>query len=407
MTNVIHAPALSSPIPDGWRWSLLQDVCSVFDCPHSTPQLASEGPYLARSQDIRSGVFSTDSAARVTEQTYLDRTARAVPSHGDLLFSREGTYFGIAAEIPASTRVCLGQRMVLMRPLPDVLDFQFLKYWLNSPIMVQHVRGFRDGSVAERLNVPTIKSLAVLLPPIGEQRVIAQSLSVLDQKIELNLRMNQTLESITSNIFNAWCSDATNGQSTKFRLLASISRDIINPSENPDEIFDHYSIPAYDQSRGPTAEGGVQIRSSKFLVHPDCVLLSKLNPRIPRVWMPTIGSDRRAICSTEFLVLRPTEISSREFIFGVCNSREFRDHFAMMVTGTSGSHQRVKADYLERMEVGLPPTEVVAEYTETVAPFHERYASNLVESQTLMMLRDALLPKLISGNLRIHAKEGS
>jgi type I restriction enzyme S subunit len=297
--------------------------------------------------------------------------------------------------------------MVLMRPLPDVLDFQFLKYWLNSPIMVQHVRGFRDGSVAERLNVPTIKSLAVLLPPIREQRVIAQSLSILDQKIELNLRMNQTLESITSSIFNAWCSDVRNGKSTKFGLLASISRDIIDPSENPDEIFDHYSIPAYDQSRVPTAEEGVQIRSSKFLVHPDSVLLSKLNPRIPRVWMPTIGSDRRAICSTEFLVLRPTEISSREFIFGVCSSREFRDHFAMMVTGTSGSHQRVKADYLERMDVGLPPTEAVAEYSETVAPFHERYASNLVESQTLVILRDALLPKLISGNPRIRAKKGS
>ena len=66
-----------------------------------------------------------DGAAHVSEQTYLDRTVRAVPSHGDLLFSREGTYFGIAAEGPAGTKVCLGQRMVLLRPNPKCLIFSF------------------------------------------------------------------------------------------------------------------------------------------------------------------------------------------------------------------------------------------------------------------------------------------
>lgn len=123
--------------------------------------------------------------------------------------------------------------------------------------------------------------------------------------------------------------------------------------------------------------------------------------------MPKLGTDRRAICSTEFLVLQPTEVSSREFIFGVCNSSEFRNQFAMMVTGTSGSHQRVKPDHLERMEVPSSPSELMAKYTETVSPLYDQYASNLTESRTLAMLRDALLSKLISGDLRITAQEGS
>src|ERR1019366_1130030 len=143
--------------PNGWRWARLADVCEgVYDCPHSTPILSDIGPFLARSQDIRSGVFRTENPARVTEKTYVERIARAEPREGDILYSREGTYFGIAAEVPPRTRLCLGQRMVLLRADLACVSPRFLRYWLNSTFMSAHVAGFRDGTVAERLNMPTI-----------------------------------------------------------------------------------------------------------------------------------------------------------------------------------------------------------------------------------------------------------
>src|SRR2546421_722729 len=82
------------------------------------------------------------------------------------------------------------QRMVLLRPDENKANFRFLRYWLNSPLMAGHIHGFRDGTVAERLNMPTIRGLPVALPPLVEQRATASVLGSLDDKIELNRRMN-------------------------------------------------------------------------------------------------------------------------------------------------------------------------------------------------------------------------
>jgi type I restriction enzyme S subunit len=207
-TKMLHVPAAYGEPPKGWSWSRLDEVSEgVFDCPHSTPKLTDAGPFVVRTQDIITGVFRPDQAGRVSEETYADRVARVTPSYGDLLYSREGTYFGIAAEVPPKTRVCLGQRMVLIRADRHRLDFSFLRHWLNSPIMAAHIHGYRDGSVAERLNLPTIRALPVLIPPLAEQKAIAVVLGALDDKIELNRRMNATLEAMARALFQSWFVD--------------------------------------------------------------------------------------------------------------------------------------------------------------------------------------------------------
>jgi type I restriction enzyme S subunit len=183
--------------------------------------------------------------------------------------------------------------------------------------------------------------------------------------------------------------------------LATLSRDSLNPGEFPDETFDHYSIPAFDEGRTPKPEAGDTIKSNKFIVSPDCVLVSKLNPRIPRVWLPDLRSANRAICSTEFLVTTPKRGVSREFLFCLFTSESFVSVFATMVTGTSGSHQRVKPESLLGMDAVIPPQSLIQSFTETTAPLLKRINHNIAESRTLAALRDALLPKLLSGELRV------
>ena len=158
---------------------------------HSTPKLSDSGPLVVRTQDILSGVFRTDQAGHVSEETYRERTKRAEPTHGDLFYSREGTYFGIAAEVPRNYRVCLGQRMVLLRPNSQAVDFRYLRFWLNSPVMpklifmVSVTDQWRNGSTCQQYGI-----LPVLLPSrlIPEQCAIAHILGTLDDKIELNRR---------------------------------------------------------------------------------------------------------------------------------------------------------------------------------------------------------------------------
>jgi type I restriction enzyme S subunit len=146
-------------------------------------------------------------AGHVTRATYEERIARAEPRFGDLFYSREGTYFGIAAEMPAGVKVCLGQRMVLIRPDASKLNSRFLRYWLNSPVMARHIEGFRDGTVAERLNMPVIRGLPIPLFDCNTQSAIASILGALDDKIDLNRRMNETLEAMARAIFKDWFVD--------------------------------------------------------------------------------------------------------------------------------------------------------------------------------------------------------
>ena len=97
--------------------------------------------------------------------------------------------------------------MVLIRPDSRRLDFSFLCRWLNSPIMAAHIHGYRDGTVAERLNLPTIRALPILIPPLAEQHAIARILGALDDKIELNRRVNGTLEAMARALFQSWFVD--------------------------------------------------------------------------------------------------------------------------------------------------------------------------------------------------------
>jgi type I restriction enzyme S subunit len=296
---------------------------------------------------------------------------------------------------------------VVFRCADTRLNPDFLKYYIESADWREWTEGSGVGSVRMRIYYRELARMPITLPPIEEQRAIAHILGILDDKIELNRRLNDTLEAIARALFKSWFDDAIQSgipkgwREGKVEELATLSRETINPNEFPEETFDHYSIPAFDEGRLPKIECGGQIQSNKFIVPLNAVLLSKLNPRIPRVWLPNISKSHRSICSTEFLVATPQPGVSREYLYSLFVSQSFVEVFSTLVTGTSGSHQRVKPEYLLAMDVLIPPKQLIARFTEAVAPMYQRIAKDIEESCTLAALRDALLPKLISGELLI------
>ncbi len=318
---------------------------------------------------------------------------------------------------------------------PEKSDVHFVEYVFRY--VRRRIQHEATGSVQDNINLETLNRLHFHVPPLSEQKAIAHILGALDDKIELNRRMNETLEATARAIFKSWFVDfdpvraKAEGRAPpgldpataalfpdsfedsplgeipagwgvgKVEELLVLSRDSVSPGKTPDEVFDHYSIPAFDEGCWPKAEPGSEIKSNKNLVPEGAVLLSKLNPRIPRVWMPACRSRRRAIASTEYLVALPRGCATREHLYSLFRSRAFMDVFATLITGTSGSHQRVKPEYLLNMEVVVPPAPVVAHFTVLAAPVHDRVAANLEEFRTLAAIRDALLPKLLSGELRV------
>jgi len=187
-----------------------------------------------------------------------------------------------------------------------------------------------------------------------------------------------------------------------FANLTALARNGIDPFEFPDEEFEHFSIPAFDDERQPAIEAGKTILSGKYLIDDSCVLVSKLNPRIPRIWLPEPSGERRAITSTEFLVLRPQPGVTREFLYAKCCSQEFQGQLASLAIGTSTSHQRVKPDNLLAMPSTVPGRNTIDEFTKLVSPMLAMSQELRAQIQNLRRTRDLLLPRLLSGQVNLH-----
>jgi len=338
-------------------------------------------------------------------------------------------------KVAIAGRDCVTNQQINSILVDDKWCADYVYYFLSiRKAELQNLAG--GGSAQPILNKGHFSQIQIVMPPLSEQRAIAHILGTLDDKIEFNRRMNETLEAMSRAIFKSWFvdfdpvrakaqgrdpglpkpiadlfpdrfQDSDLGETPKrwhvgkVNDLATLSRAGLDPGEFPDEVFDHYSIPAFDEGRVPKAETGAAIKSNKFIVQRDCVLLSKLNPRIPRVWLPDVRGSHRAVCSTEFFVALCRSGVSREFLFGLFSSGQFTSPFATLVTGTSGSHQRVKPESLLKMDAVIPPQPLTRSFTEAAKPLLELVSRNIEESRTLAAIRGALLPKLLSGEVRL------
>jgi len=441
-----------------WELKPLGELCLLINR-GVVPAYVEQGGILVINQKcIRNHHVSLAEAKRT------DPKAKRVPEDRllrpfDVLVNSTGvgTLGRVAQVKKLSEPATVDSHVTIIRPDPRKIYPHYLGFALE--FKQPEIEALAEGSTGQiELPRARLRGLEIPVPPFPSQRAIAHILGTLDDKIELLRRMNETLEAMARALFKSWFVDfdpvidnaleAGNPipnelkEKAKRRLalgerrkplpehirrlfpdrfvdselgpipdgwrvgtvaeLVSLSRESINPRDFPDEVFDHYSIPAFDAGKMPISEPGCAIKSNKLLVPRDAVLLSKLNPRFPRVWMPAVSWSRRSICSTEFLVALPKSGSSRDFIFCLFTEAGFLARFSSLVTGTSGSHQRVKPDSFLTMQIIIPPNDVVGSFTCLVRLSFEQLFRNLAQSRTLAALRDALLPKLISGEIRVE-----
>ena len=315
-----------------------------------------------------------------------------------------------------------------------------------------HFQPFLRGVIEQRLPNLLIQATGSTFPNVSaqqletvpwpdlelaEQSAIAHILGTLDNKIELNRSMNETLEAMAQAIFKDWFVDFgptrakmegrepylpseiwdlfpdaldNEGRPLEWQTytlgdLAHHHRATVLPSAEPERIFEHYSIPAYDATNEPLLDTGSSIKSNKTIVVEDTVLLSKLNPEIERVWLPNPKREVPQIASTEFLALTPLSPATRSILYCLFNIPSFRGEMVAMVTGTSKSHQRVQPKALLTREVLVADPRLFDSFDQMVCIFFDRLLSNRREVRMLIQARDLLLPKLISGEIRIPEAE--
>ncbi len=388
-------------------------------------------------------------AGRVSEETYKERILRAEPQFGDLLYSREGTYFGIAAEVPPGVRVCLGQRMVLIRPKADQIDHRFLRHWLNSPQISGHIHGFRDGTVAERLNLPTIRGLAVALPALKVQQKVGETLQALDDRITLLRETNATLEAIAQALFKSWFvdfdpvrakaegrqpegMDATTAalfpdsfEESELGLVPkewkveraerwlSVLETGRRPKGGVSGILDGVpSIGAesivrigefdYSKTKYVSAEFFEKMKSGALQSHD--VLLYKDGGK-PGVFLPRVSMFGDGfpfqICGINEHVFRVRlkDPFGQAFLYYWLWSDEVMHE--LKHRGGKAAIPGINQSDVKELKLLVPSEQALRRFNEITSPLVKRIFANAKKARTLTQLRDTLLPRLISGQLSL------
>lgn len=348
-----------------------------------------------------------------------------VLKEGDLIIAMteqaEGL-LGSSALIPQGSIYLHNQRLGLIQIRDRTqTDQHFVYYLFNSRTVRQQIRASATGTKIRHTAPSRIAEVSVRVPSLSAQQRIAGILLAYDELMDNCERRIGILEETVRALFREWFTDfrfpghetvpfvtsvlgnIPEGWDGHFRDIVTIERDSLSPVDFPDELFEHYSIPAFDDGRQPVVEPGEAILSTKHYTDASMVLLSKLNPRIPRIWLPQPSGSFRAITSTEFLALKPAPGISREFVYAKCSSQAFSAQFGGLAIGTSTSHQRVTPDNLLALPCVVPNRETIGLFTARTAPVLALGQQLRSIVQNLRRTRDLLLPRLLSGDLILPA----
>ena len=318
---------------------------------------------------------------------------------GDCLVAMTGNTIGKIGRVSEGTGL-INQRVLKINPADNkILDSEYLWGLLQLNSFHRHIINHIDSHSAQpNISASSIGKFSFDLPELNTQIKISKILASIRKKAELNNRINDYLAELASLEFSRRFGPDT--PTTELGKVLSISTKSLKPQDCIGDIWEHYSIPAYDENRRPIFEPAECIKSNKYIVDTNCILISKLNPTIKRIWMPACTSDH-PVCSTEFIVYKPNNLKHKSFYYAAINAPEFTDYLLAHVTGSTGSRQRTQPKATLKYPMQAPSVEAIDEFCAFADPIYEQIKLNELESGELEVLRDTLLPKLISGEIDV------
>lgn len=419
------------PLPNSWKWVTLAElanpkgraiVSGPFGSNISSKFFVDAGIPVIRGNNLTTGStkFVDDGFVFVTPEKSKE-LGNVDAVCDDIIFTAAGS-LGQVGIIPESTKFpkyIISNKQLRVRLNPEVVDPLFAFQWLSSAAMVAHIQQQNTGSSVPLINLSIIRRLPIPLPPLAEQSAIASVLGALDDKIELNQRMNATLEAMARALFQSWFVDFDPVRTkldgghpfgmhrasaelfpAKFRdtecgvipehwrtanleAIAKVSTGA-RPGARSDIESPEYTIPLY-------GGGGRMGYTNAALFETPILFTGRVGTlgRIFRAADPSWPSDNT-------LVVEP-RTGYFDFAYFVLQSFD-------LITLNRGSTQPLLTQSdLKRQSFVLPSDEVVKEFSAHSGPLFKRMVSNDKEAKILTVLRDTLLPRLLSGELRIPA----
>jgi len=392
-------------LPNHWKIEKISDLCEfIVDCIHDTPELSSSyvGYYMIRTSDVGNGYINLDNARFVSQEVYDFRIQRGKPQKGDIIISREAP-LGNVGQILVDENICLGQRLIHYRPNLNAIDNRYLLFALLSPMVQQEFRANGGtGSIVDNLRMQAARDLPIPVPPLPEQRAIAGILGALDDKIELNRRMNRTLESMARAVFREMMKDVEEqGSILEFANLLSGGT-----PRTSEESYWNGTIEWVSAKDVSNANGVFLLDTEKKITQEGVDnSATKLLPA------KTVIVTARGTVGAHCMLGKPMTMNQTNY--GLKAKEGIGDYFVYF-TLLEMVEQLKQQSYgtifdtittktFQNALCAQPSVDVIQRFEEQVTPMMGAILNNEKETRTLASLRDSLLPKLMRGDVRVKS----
>lgn len=431
----VGAPLATPGIP-GWRWTRLTDLARL-ETGHTPSRKHPEYwggdvPWIGIKDATANHGFTLFQTQQHTNALGIAHSsARILPANTVCLSRTASVGYVVVMGVPMAT-----SQDFVNWVCSDSLDHRILKYILLAER--DSLLRFASGTTHQTIYFPEAKAFHVLIPEIDEQRRIADVLQALDDRITLLRETNATLEAIAQALFKSWFVDFDPVRAKMQGRVpdgmdedtAALFPDGFEESElglvprgwclkplaeayeiNPARKLKKGVVAPYLDMASVSTESHVvegvmerEMGSGSKFINGD-TLLARITPCLENgktAFVDFLGDGQTGWGSTEFVVLRAREPLPDYHGYLLCRHPAFREHAIQSMSGTSG-RQRVQNDVLGRYLVALPTTAIAAAFGQVVTALQRKIAGNQQQMQTLVTLRDTLLPRLISGQLRLPA----
>lgn len=383
-----------------WKKCPLGDICERMvtgGTPYSkTSKYYKDGniPWLKTKEVNFNRITSTEHF--ITKSGLENSSAKIIPANSVIvaMYGQGDTAGRVAInKIPLSTnQACCN--LILNK---TKADFLFVYYYLSKSYNELVLR--KTGSAQPNLNTKLLKDFELILPPLPEQKAIAAVLSSLDDKIDLLHRQNKTLEALAETLFRQWFVEEDSNPITitefvEFNPQRFLTKNSIAPYLEMANVNTDVFHPEHWYNR--------EFRSGTKYKNDD-TLLARITPCLENgksTFVTFLNEEQVGWGSTEFIVMHSKQIIHPFFCYVLTKNEDFRGYAEGCLEGSSG-RQRVNIDHLKSYTINSPSRNKIDRFNKMTKSILPKLIANFHQIRTLEKLRDTLLPKLMSGEVRV------
>jgi type I restriction enzyme S subunit len=415
-------------------------MAAIIDYRGVTPTKSAFGVPLITAKIVKNGRV-LEPTEYIPVEDYDAWMRRGLPEPGDVVMTTEAP-LGEIAQLDGR-KVALAQRLITLRGNPNILDNSYLKFLMQSEFVQDQLIARATGTTVMGIKQSELRKVSLVLPPLPEQRAIAHILGTLDEKIELNRRKNETLEAMARALFKSWFVDFDPVRA-KAAGRQPYGMDAETAALFPDSFEDSplgevprrwrvstigEEVTVVGGSTPSTHEpaywenGDIHWATPKDLASLDSPVLLDTDRRITELGLRQISSGLlpkgTVLLSSRapigYLAISEVPVAVNQGFIAMLCDRELPNHYILqwvrsnmdIIEGRANgtTFLEISKTNFRPIQVLVPSNSVLRKFTEQTGVIHQRAVSNLRESHTLASLRDALLPKLLSGEVRVKDAE--